>query len=441
MRNANASRTTRDPTAAVVLSSKLPDNDLDRGAICRNERKNHKSELEEAVKFGRREHANPGRDGSPRLRFIHRGKIYITDETTRHLITSWRMREAESNEELANTEGSEVEIGVHTVLVVDCSGSMRKNDVSGYDSRTAAVYECLARDFLQPQLTANQTGNRNLNDHVVSLIEMSDNATVIFNRRPINEELAEQFRDRANTRARSHGNYIPALDLLLELLRRDENNGRQLFLLFLSDGAPSDHTEKTCEHGVKVWQEEPGCGLFARRTRNGKPPLTHCVYGGKACRAAVQKQVTDACAQRIQQLGDLFGRDRTYIGTVAFGPASEDYQVLQTMAAQLPRGSFQKLGLSALQLRTAFSSLTSSLTSLRSDGGPRQLTQRAVAPERGGARGSDGWDVYRISAGDALSKRRPGLKVYAVSTLDQALHVLAANGGQVPAAAPSSGAG
>ena len=44
-----------------------------------------------------------------------------------------------------------------------------------------------------------------------------------------------------------------------------------------------------------------------------------------------------------------------------------EVQVLQLMASRLPRGSFQKLGLSAIHLRTAFSSLTSSLTSLRSD--------------------------------------------------------------------------
>ena len=44
-----------------------------------------------------------------------------------------------------------------------------------------------------------------------------------------------------------------------------------------------------------------------------------------------------------------------------------------------------------------------------------------------------------------MSKDRPGLKVYAVSTLDQALQVLAANGGHVPTdtltAAASNGAG
>jgi hypothetical protein len=38
---------------------------------------------------------------------------------------------------------------------------------------------------------------------------------------------------------------------------------------------------------------------------------------------------------------------------------------------------------------------------------------------------------------DALSKDRPGLSIYAVSTLDQALAVLAAHGGSVPGTAPS----
>ena len=382
----------------------MPENELGRGGLRQDERKNQKSELDEAVKFGRREQANPGRDGSHRWRFIHRGKIYVTDETTRHLITSWRMREAESEEEFPGEVGSDAETGVHTVLVVDCSGSMRKTDVVGYSSRTAAVYDCLARDFLQPQLATITAGNRN--SHVVSLIEMSDTATVVFNRHPVDQELAEQFRERAELRARSHGNYLPALDQLHDLLRRDAAHGRQLFLLFLSDGAPSDHTTIPCEHGIMVWQEMENNGLTRRAFHNGKPPLRNCCFGGRACRAAVQKKVTNQCAQRIQQLGDLFGRDRTYIGTVAFGPPSEDYQVLQTMAAQLPRGSFQKLGLSALQLRTAFSSLTSSLTSLRSDGAARPLTQRAVAMERGGVRGSDGWDVYSISGGDALSKQR-----------------------------------
>jgi hypothetical protein len=388
-------------------SSELPANDFNHRALRREEREHRKNELQDAIKYGRRERANPGRDGSRRWRFIHRGMIYVTDETMRHEITSWRMKELDSDEGLA--AGSEAETGIHTVLVVDNSGSMRKTDVPGYPSRTAAVYDCLARDFLQPQLANMINSGNDKSNHVVSLIEMSDTATVIFNRHPIDEDLTSQFKERADMRARSHGNYLPALDKLLELLRRDAAHGRQLFLLFLSDGAPSDHVGIPCEHGTMVWQETTDLYSFrfGGRRQLGKSPLPTCLGGDtRACRAAVKQQVTDQCAQRIQQIGDLYGRDRTYIGTVAFGPPSEDYAVLQTMAAQLPRGSFQKLGLSALQLRTAFSSLTSSLTSLRADAAARPLTQRALQMERGGARGSDGWDVYRISAGDALSKQR-----------------------------------
>ncbi len=40
----------------------------------------------------------------------------------------------------------------HVVVIVDHSGSMRKGDVPGYDSRTAAVYDCLAKDLVEPQL-------------------------------------------------------------------------------------------------------------------------------------------------------------------------------------------------------------------------------------------------------------------------------------------------
>ncbi len=46
----------------------------------------------------------------------------------------------------------------HMVVVVDHSGSMRKDDVPGYSSRTAAVYDCLARDLVEPQLKLGNLG-------------------------------------------------------------------------------------------------------------------------------------------------------------------------------------------------------------------------------------------------------------------------------------------
>jgi Lon-like protease len=68
------------------------------------------------------------------------------------------------------------------------------------------------------------------------------------------------------------------------------------------------------------------------------------------------------------------------------------------------------------------------------------VPQKTVAVENAGA------TIFIVPRGDgnyqqALSKDRPGLKVYAVTTLDQALAVLAAHGGHVPAAPASSSPG
>ena len=76
----------------------------------------------------------------------------------------------------------------------------------------------------------------------------------------------------------------------------------------------------------------------------------------------------EACLERITAIGNLFGRDRVVVCTVAFGPQKEDFMTLQEMAETLPRGSFQKLGLNPAALRTAFSSLFSSMTELRTEG-------------------------------------------------------------------------
>ena len=56
------------------------------------------------------------------------------------------------------------------------------------------------------------------------------------------------------------------------------------------------------------------------------------------------------------------------------------------------------------------------------------VAQKTVAVENAGA------SIFLVPPqeyGAAMSKDRPGLKIYAVSTLDQALRVLEANGGRV----------
>ena len=84
--------------------------------------------------------------------FLRQGVVYITDETSRHEVTSWRLDQANEAAGPAVLDGGVGGTTTHVVVVVDSSGSMRKEDVPGYDSRTAAVSEhqylvCLSELF------------------------------------------------------------------------------------------------------------------------------------------------------------------------------------------------------------------------------------------------------------------------------------------------------
>ena len=189
----------------------------------------------------------------------------------------------------------------------------------------------------------------------------------------------------------------------------------------LRDGAPSDHTELECrKHGVCVWKADEEA-LTLRS--NGKQRLRDCKTTWP-CRAEVVKRVRDECCKKIVHLGDMFGRDRMCVNTVAFGPPDEDYVVLEEMAKQLPRSSFQKLGLSAANLRSAMTSLSSSLTTLRTSGGTHNgLTMRNLKPQeniRAAFEGNvigkgrsliyaeHGWHIYGLA--DVVSKSMYNLR-------------------------------
>ncbi|PNW84737.1 hypothetical protein CHLRE_03g156650v5 [Chlamydomonas reinhardtii] len=341
-------------TSAVTLISHT------HGRDRREQRGIERRELQEAVKYGRKERANPGRDGQARWRYTHKGVVYITDDSSRHEITSWRLDDAlDAPPAAVGPAGGGT---AHVIVVVDHSGSMRKDDVPGYGSRTAAVYDCLARDLVEPQLKV--LGGSRME---ISLIEMQDEAEVVLCRSGATADLLSYLKRRSSTAyARSHGNYLPALDEALGLMREDAAEQKQLFLTRAAAGPFT------------------GGGWAA-----GKPSLVNCPYsesGTSGCRALVRKSVNEKCLARIRNMGDLLGRDRVSVNTVAFGPAAEDFAVLQAMSKVLPRGSFQKLGLSAQCLKTAFTSLTSSLATLRTEavgGGGAGLTLRTDLRAKG----------------------------------------------------------
>ena len=352
------------PTENVSLISHT------HGRARRSERSIARLELQAAVKHGRKEPAHPSAQGRSRWRYTHNGVVYVTDASSRHEITSWR----DDGQDMPVEVYEPGVYGAHVVLIVDASGSMRETDVEGYASRTAAVYECLARDLVQPQGTVGFQSH--YGNAVVSLIEMSDQAHVLKQQAPMDNMFADYLRHRATSRARSHGNYLPALAKATELLA-DSRQDARLFLLFLSDGAPSDHNAMTCSHGSRVWSHDPS----VKPDGSGKHPLRPCDHVGNSdvCRQEVKALLKKECCERVTQLGVRFGRERVVVATVAFGDPKGNYSMLKDMAKQLPRGSFHKLGVDASALRTAFSSLSSSLTSLRTESaGGSALTLRQV---------------------------------------------------------------
>ena len=344
-----------------------------------------KEALKKAVKDGKRSRANGGRNGEVRWRFEYNGIVYVTDSSCKQEITSWRVNGGEDGPP-ADFIQHVGDVTTHTILVVDHSGSMRKNDVPGFGSRTEAVYEAVASQFIQPQLNIERTHlatttttsalkTQRLGEAIVSLIEMGEDAKVVFKRLPLNQDLYDYIKRRKNSYARSHGNYVPSLDALDALLTEDLATDTPILILFLSDGAPSDHTVLTCKHGVNVWDEDTDNPRLSK-ARDGtmRPALRECGY--KNCRSELKRRVEVHIRDFVSYIGDRYGRDRVRLHTVAFGSPTEDYKMLQEMAACLPQGSFQKLGLAASSLHTALSTLTSTLTSLRTDGGSLRRTVR-----------------------------------------------------------------
>ncbi len=109
----------------------------------RAERSIGRVDLQAAVKHGNCEAASPGQRGEQRWRYEYNGVVYITDASSKHEITSWRL---DGKDEMKERDAHMY--GTHIVLVVDDSGSMRSNDVPGYRSRTDAVYASLLHDLV-----------------------------------------------------------------------------------------------------------------------------------------------------------------------------------------------------------------------------------------------------------------------------------------------------
>ncbi|KAL3936397.1 MAG: hypothetical protein SGBAC_008274 [Bacillariaceae sp.] len=392
-RESNSRRQNQLKSDTSIRTDNIPIVSHTHGRQRRAERNIQRTELQAAIKHGQKETANPGRDGSTRWRYTHKGVVFITDETSRHEVTSWRIDGDDENKSdvVAPAEVQLAGSKCHAVLIVDHSGSMRTADVPGYDSRAHAVYECLKRDFVKEQLKSGTA-----TDVVVTVISMSDTATVLLHKMPLDESLIKDLQRLSKRRPKSHGNYIPALDKALEVMRADAENASSLLLLFFSDGAPSDQANMKCVHGIDIFNINRK--IDPKMGHKSKNQAWKCVHG-------MAGSVEQECCERVKSIGKIFGPDKVIFRTLAFGPPKENFTLLEKMATVLPRGEFQKLGLNAANLKTSFSSLSSSLSTLTTEGGHRALTRRSDKVVDKNQRvdntgylldGADGWWIYAL---------------------------------------------
>lgn len=247
-------------------------------------------------------------------------------------------------------------------------------------------------------------------DFAVSLIIMSSDSHTLLDRVPVDDELCSRFEALAQTTGVSHGHYVPALKKVHNLLKADSKRRVHPVVFFVSDGAPSDHIDRECKHGVSVWQPDPAAQVLGLVHKSGRPCLQSCVTS-TSCRQQVKQRTVDECCDIVRELGKLFDEDRITLNTIAFGDPALDYEVLERMALVLKQGSFQKLGLGIQRLRSALSTLSSTVTSMLTTGGGGGLTLRE--PRAMETRESfhtpvvkvtnEDWDVYVISFRSVVS--------------------------------------
>lgn len=189
-----------------------------------------------------------------RYRITYNNIVYIIDETCTKEVTSFSLTQLplekvaidqqlqrQIAEQRRRISRGEVAITSHTVIIVDQSTSMNNGDFFGHRSRSRGAYYTIASEMVARPLSLGQLAFTD----TMTIIEMRNEAIVneSIYMEPTTWELHNKLVDLANEplRGRGHGNYIPSLEEAFDILCSNDNRNCALFLLLLSDGAPSDH--------------------------------------------------------------------------------------------------------------------------------------------------------------------------------------------------------
>ena len=228
----------------------------------RQERSIQKIDLQRARRYGMKECQPNGR-----IRYTYGGVVFIYCPRTNREVTSFpspdisletsgtkcaqpislqKRHEYEDPDVIQHREDTRVQVIAsinswksHSVLVVDMSGSMRRDDVSGARCRSDGVWMALARDFVKKQLEEHSATVYDL----VSVIIMKETGEMPMVLEPIDWVLYNQLvdmREWSELRPGGAGNYMPALELAERVLSINPKSSCSLSLMFFSDGRPSD---------------------------------------------------------------------------------------------------------------------------------------------------------------------------------------------------------
>ena len=169
------------------------------GRLRRQERNIQKIDLQRARRYGMKE---PARDG--RVKYTYGGVVFIYDPQQNREVTSYKAPDAaptssgtKNSQPIILRKDEQYENNTilafraltrdmllknkrswtsHSVLVVDMSGSMRRDDVNGARCRSDGVWMTLARDFVKRPLKNKSRSNTDL----ISVVLMRDEEEVVL---------------------------------------------------------------------------------------------------------------------------------------------------------------------------------------------------------------------------------------------------------------------
>lgn len=379
----------------------------EHGRMRREQRDINKRDLQKALKYG-----TPEPTWGRRWKVEYDGIVFITDANMRQEVTAYPSPlafapidgDACKDHEKAKLvlERKPELCASHTILVVDNSGSMTTHDIHLHRDRQTAAYTATALEFVAEQLFSGTANNSD----VVSLVEFSNRATVVFTREPVSWVLFNKLLERRDVRSfkareneavmdmlRCDSNYLPALEAAESVLSQGIHEQCALSLFFFSDGAPTDARQMD---------------------------LTPSAANLRIC-------------EKIREIATRFDKQLN-ISMVGFGNQYQDFSTLEAMvqnakdAAGDASAEFMYCSKMANMIGTAITSLVTSLvatrTALADHGVNRGRTKRNISSEQE-TQVLDDWKFYPIASHSAYDPYRedwapyPGLPPGALKPTNQ----------------------